>query len=86
VPSLVRIEFAVLYSSVSAKRYMSWAMEVGKNVGVFHAKDLYVAWTSERIPTTPKGDKLRTSELHELIEAPDHMMGRTVIRTFPILL
>jgi len=32
----------VLYSSVRAKRYMSWAMQWGK-VGVFHAKDLCVA-------------------------------------------
>jgi len=43
---------------------------VGKSVGVFHAKYLYVAWTSEQNPTTPKGDKLRSAGLHELIEAP----------------
>jgi len=31
--SLVRVEFAVLYSSVRAKRYMSWAMQWRKVLG-----------------------------------------------------
>jgi len=33
MPSLVGIEFAVLYSSVRAKRYMSWAMQWEKVSG-----------------------------------------------------
>jgi len=53
---------------------------VGKSDGVFHVKDLHVAWTSERNPTTSKGDKLRAAGLHELIEAPDHMISRKVIK------
>jgi len=56
---------------------------VGKSVGVFHAKVLYVAWPSERNPTTPGGDKLRNVGLHELIEGPDHMMRWTRNQNYP---